>query len=361
MVTEVPAAPDVGVNDVIAGVVAYEKLPLEVAVPPGAVTAIATAVLLVPRFGTTAVIDVAEFTVKLCTLVVPNWTAVAPVKLLPVIVTDVPLPPDVGVNDVIAGVVAYEKLPLEVAVPPGAVTAIATAVLLVPRFGTTAVIDVAEFTVKLCTLVVPNWTPVAPVKLLPVMVTEVPAAPDVGVNDVIAGVVAYEKLPLEVAVPPGAVTAIATAVLLVPRFGTTAVIDVAEFTVKLCTLVVPNWTPVAPVKLLPVIVTDVPLPPDVGVNDVIAGVVAYEKLPLEVAVPPGAVTAIATAVLLVPRFGTTAVIDVAEFTVKLCTLVVPNWTPVAPVKLLPVMVTDVPLPPDVGVNDVIVGCEVDTV
>ena len=179
----------------------------------------------------------------------------------------------------------------------------------------------------------PNWTAVVPVKLLPVMVTEVPAAPDVGVNDVIAGVVAYEKLPLEVAVPPGAVTAIATAVLLVPRFGTTAVIDVAEFTVKLCTLVVPNWTAVAPVKLLPVIVTDVPLPPDVGVNDVIAGVVAYEKLPLEVAVPPGAVTAIATAVLLVPRFGTTAVIDVAEFTVKLCTLVVPNWTPVAPGKV----------------------------
>lgn len=74
---------------------------------------------------------------------------------------------------------------------------------------------------------------------------------------------------------------------------------------------------------------------------------------MEVDVPPGAVTVIVTAALLVPRFGTTAVIDVAETTVKLCALVVPNWTTVAPVKLLPAMVTDVPLPPEVGVNEVI--------
>jgi hypothetical protein len=35
----------------------------------------------------------------------------------------------------------------------------------------------------------------------------------------------------------------------------------------------------------------------------------------EVSVPPGVVTVIATVVLLVPKFGTTAVIPLAEFTV----------------------------------------------
>src|SRR5262249_33659976 len=40
--------------------------------------------------GETAVIEVSEFTVKLAALVEPNLTAVAPVKSLPVIVTDVP-------------------------------------------------------------------------------------------------------------------------------------------------------------------------------------------------------------------------------------------------------------------------------
>ena len=39
--------------------------------------------------GSTAVMDVAEFTVKLVAAVVPNFTAVAPVKLVPVMVTDV--------------------------------------------------------------------------------------------------------------------------------------------------------------------------------------------------------------------------------------------------------------------------------
>ncbi len=40
--------------------------------------------------GDVAVIDVGEFTVKLAALAAPNFTAVAPVKAVPVIVTDVP-------------------------------------------------------------------------------------------------------------------------------------------------------------------------------------------------------------------------------------------------------------------------------
>jgi hypothetical protein len=41
--------------------------------------------------------------------------------------------------------------------------------------------------------------------------------------------------------------------------------------------------------------------------------------------------------------GAMAVMEVSELTVKLAATV-PNWTPVAPVKAVPVMVTEVPPP-----------------
>jgi hypothetical protein len=57
-------------------------------VPFGVVTVMST-IPLVPG-GDLAVIDVAEFTVKLGALVDPNFTAVAPVKLVPMMLTAVP-------------------------------------------------------------------------------------------------------------------------------------------------------------------------------------------------------------------------------------------------------------------------------
>ncbi|MEY9227942.1 hypothetical protein ABIF78_000265 [Bradyrhizobium japonicum] len=71
-------------------------------------------------------------------------------------------------------------------------------------------------------------------------------------------------------------------------------------------------------------------------------------------VPPGVVTRIST--VLVPA-GDVAVIWVAELTVKPAAAVPPKVTAVAPVKLVPVMVTVVPPPPgpDVGEIEVTVG------
>src|ERR1700722_7957550 len=118
-----------------------------------------------------AVIEVAELTVKLVALVVPNFTAVAPVKLLPVIVTDVPpeAGPVVGEIDVTAGATTYVKWSLGAVtlVPPGVVTVMST----VPApAGAVAVIDVAELTVKPVALATPNFTTVAPARLVPVIV-----------------------------------------------------------------------------------------------------------------------------------------------------------------------------------------------
>ena len=73
-----------------------------------------------------------------------------------------------------------------------------------------------------------NCTWVAPVKLVPVMVTEVPTGPLVGVKLVMVGAGITVKLPLLVAVPPGVVTL--TVPVVVPA-ATVAVIWVAESTV----------------------------------------------------------------------------------------------------------------------------------
>src|SRR5450759_2527280 len=72
-------------------------------------------------------------------------------------------------------------------VPSGVVTVTST----VPApGGEIAVIELSEPTVKLDALVEPNLTTVAPVNLVPVMVTEVPpvVGPVVGVNAVIVGI-----------------------------------------------------------------------------------------------------------------------------------------------------------------------------
>jgi hypothetical protein len=58
-------------------------------------------------------------------------------------------------------------------VPPGVVTVIST--VPVPA-GLVAVIEVALFTVYEAAAVLPNFTPLAPVKPVPVIVTEVPPA-----------------------------------------------------------------------------------------------------------------------------------------------------------------------------------------
>ena len=76
-----------------------------VAIPPGVVT------LTFPQFPalTTAEIEVLLFTVKELAAVPPKLTAVAPVRLVPVIVMLVPVAELVGVKDVIVGAAASEN------------------------------------------------------------------------------------------------------------------------------------------------------------------------------------------------------------------------------------------------------------
>jgi hypothetical protein len=197
----------------------------------------------------------------------PIVTAVAPDRFVPLIVTDEPTQPALGVKDVIAGPPAVTVKLLElVPVPDGVVTVMAPVEAPV---GTVAVIWVAELTVNVA--VVPaNRTAVAPVKFVPVMTTEVPGAPLVGEKPVTvgAGVAVTSKLVELVPVPAGFTTEMAPSVAPV---GTVAVICVAELTVNV-EFVPLKRTAVAPVKLVPVIVTEVPTGPLVGVKPVTVGV-----------------------------------------------------------------------------------------
>ena len=76
------------------------KLDALVPVPPPFVTAIGPVVAPV---GTLAVICVSELTLKVVAFVPLKATLVAPVKLVPVIVTDVPTGPLVGVKELTVG------------------------------------------------------------------------------------------------------------------------------------------------------------------------------------------------------------------------------------------------------------------
>src|SRR5439155_18289243 len=131
-----------------------------------------------------------------------NSTVLAPVQLVPLIVTLVPTGPLVGVKLEIVGGFTLVKLPELVAVPRGVVTLIGP---LVAPDGTVAVIAVAEFTVKLA-LVPLNSTALAPVKLVERMGAVEGTGPLVGVKLVMVGGLMTVKVLALLAVPPAVVT-----------------------------------------------------------------------------------------------------------------------------------------------------------
>lgn len=155
------------------------KLVKLVAEPPGVVTLIGPVVAVE---GTVAVIWVAEFTVNVAVTLL-NVTEVVvkpvPLKFVPVILTDVPTGPKVGVNEVMVGrgtgitvkLVALVRSPALVYTWIGPVVAPA---------GTTAVIELAVDVVGTTRLEVLKRTPVGGVTNVPLIVTVEPTTPLAG-------------------------------------------------------------------------------------------------------------------------------------------------------------------------------------
>lgn len=218
-------------------------------------------------------------------------------------------------------------------------------------FEGTSTVILPEFTTVNGTDAPPINTCVAPVKYVPLIVTICPADADAGENDVIVGSGFGRYVnPALLAEPDGVVTA----TLPDAPAPTIAVMRVALTTVKDCAGVPPKLTWVAPVKLLPLIVTTVPVVAKAGVNDVSVGAgggVGKVKLVDDVAVPPFATTV----TLPVVPAPTVAVICVGESTVYELTAVLPILTDVTPLKFVPRTVTTVPAPPVVGENALMLG------
>jgi hypothetical protein len=277
IVTLVPTGPLVGVKLAIVG--AAMKLLALVAVPAAVVTLIGPVVTPVGAVATIAVTDV---TVTLAALSPLNFTAVTPVKFVPLIVTLAPAGPLVGVKLVIVGGMRTVKLPALVPVPPAVVTESGP---LVAAAGTAVWIDVPEVTVKVAALPL-NATAVTPVKFVPLIVTLAPTSPLAGVKLVIVGGLNTVKLLALVAVPPDVATD--TGPVVAPA-GTPAWIDVVEVTVKVAAVPL-NATAVTPVKFVPLIVTLAPTNPLAGVKLAIVGGLNTVKLLALVAVPPDVVT-----------------------------------------------------------------------
>jgi hypothetical protein len=160
-------------------------------------------------------------------------------------------------------------------VPPAVVTVISVAPT--EPAGEVAVICVSELTVKLVATVEPNFRVVAPVKSVPVITTEVPPAarPLIGDIAVIVGTATYVNWSalLVALVPPAVVTVTSSTTPALPA-GEVVVMDVAEVTVKLLAATDPNFTDVALVRSVPVIVTKVPptILPFAGEMELIVGV-----------------------------------------------------------------------------------------
>src|SRR6266480_191552 len=148
------------------------KLTAPAAVPSGVETRIGP----VPAFGgTVARISVEETTVKFSAVVVLKETFVTLKKLVPKMVTTVPTGPSAGVKPVMLG--CTRKLLVLMMTPPGVVTVSGPVIALV---GITAEIRLDAVTVKSAAAM--NNTPLAPVKLAPVMMTLPPTTPFVGEN-----------------------------------------------------------------------------------------------------------------------------------------------------------------------------------
>ena len=108
-------------------------------------------------------------------------------------------------------------------------------------------------------------------KFVPVIVTDVPTAPEVGDRLVMLGVASTVKLTPLLAAPD----TVTTTLPVVAPVGTVTTIDVALQLVIAVAVVVLNFTVLVPcvaLKFVPVIVTDAPTAPDVSDRLVMLGV-----------------------------------------------------------------------------------------
>jgi len=339
MVTDVPTAPNVGDRLVMLGFT-VNAAPLLVWPPTVTVTlpvvapvGTGTAMLVLLQL-----VGVAVVPLKLIVLL----PCVAP-KFVPAIVTDVPTAPDVGDRLVMLGFTVNAApllvwpLTVTVTLPVVAPAGTGTAMLV-----SLQLVGVAAVPLKLIVLL-----PCAPPKFVPLIVTDVPTAPNVGDRLVMLGFT-VNAAPL-LAWPP---TVTVTLPVVAP-LGTCAtmlaplqLVGVAAVPLKLIVLL-----PCVAPKFVPAIVTDVPTIPDVGDRLVMLGF-TVNAAPL-LAWPP---TVTVTLPVVAPLgTGATMLVPLQLVGVAAVPLNATVLLPCVVPKFVPAIVTDVPTIPDVGDRLVMLG------
>jgi len=320
------------------------KLPALLTVPTGAVVFVTVIGPVVAVEGTVAFSWVPETSTTPVPATPLKFTVELALNPTPLIVTWVP-----------AGPVSGEKLVNEnvgvnvwalVALPAAVVTLI---VLGTSPAGTVAVIWLAETTVYVAGSV-PKATWVAPVKKVPLIVTELPVIPETGVIELIVGGWVTTKLAALVTVPTGAVVFVTVIGPVVAVEGTVAFSWVPETSTTPVPATPLKFTVELALNPTPLIVTWVP-----------AGPVSGEKLVNEnvgvklVALVPAPAAVVTVMLPALAPLGTVATICVAvsELTVAGVPL---KLTEVALERFVPLIVTTVlPAIPLDGVNEEIVG------
>jgi len=342
MVTEVPTAPEVGVRLEIVGVGSTVNITPLLATP----LSVTTTLPVVAPVGTSATMLVA-LQLETAAARPLNVTELVPCvtpKFVPAMVTEAPTAPEVGLRLVMPGVGSTVNVTPLLTTPP-TVTTTLPVVAPVGTFATMLValqlVGVAAVPLNVIVLV-----PCVAPKFVPAMVTEVPTGPEVGLRLVIPGVGSTVKA-MPLLATPAAVTT--TLPVVAPAGTDTTMLEALQLegvaSVPLNVTVLAPW--VAP-KFVPVIVTEVPTAPEVGLTLVMAGVGStVNAMPL--LTTPATVT---TTFPVVAPVGTLATMLVALQLEAVAarplnvTVLVP-W--VAP-KFEPVMVTEAPTAPDVGLR-----------
>src|SRR6266852_510133 len=357
IVTDVPISPDVGFKFVMLGpgTVTVKFMPL-LAAPP----TVTTTFPVVAPAGTSTTTLVALQLVGVA--VIPlNFTVLVPwvaPKFAPVIVTDVPISPDVGFKLVMlgAGTVTVKLTPL-LATPPTLTT---TFPVVAPAgTSTTTLVALQLVGVAVIPLNVAVLVPCVAPKFAPVIVTDVPISPDVGFKLVMLGpgTVTVKFMPL-LATPPTVTT---TFPVVAPAgTSTTTLVALQLVGVAVIPLNVAVLVPCVAPKFAPVIVTDVPISPDDGFKLVMlgAGTVTVKLTPLL----PSPPTVTTTLPVVAPAgTSTTTLVALQLVAVAATPLNVTVLVPCAAPKFAPLIVTEVPTNPEVGLKLVMLGPETVTV
>jgi hypothetical protein len=270
-------------------------------------------------------------------------------KFVPLIVTDMPTAPELGVRLVMLGVGRTVKLTPLLATP----LTVTTTLPVAAPVGTGTWIEVLFHAVGVAvvlsktTVLVPWDVP----KFVPAIVTTAPTGPELGVRLVMLGVGRTVKLTPLLATP----FTVTTMLPVVAPAGTGTLMEALAQVVGVA--VVPlNVTVLVPwdePKFVPAIVTDTPTAPEVGVGLVMLGVGRTVKLTPLLATP---LTVITTLPVAAP-VGTGTCIEVLLHAVGVA-VVLSNTTVLVPwvaPKFVPVIVATAPTGPELGLRLVMLG------